>query len=66
MQLTPSTNYIHMYIADEEVICSNKIEIVEQLTNVNTIVLNNCYPLIWEQDKDYKKYYMPKDYSLFL
>lgn len=65
MQLIPSTNYIHMYIADEEVICSNKIEIIEQLTNVNTIVLNNCYPLSWEQDKDYKKYYMPKDYSLF-
>ena len=66
MQLTPNSNYIHMYIAGEEVVCSNKIEIVEQLTNTNTIILNNCYPLSWEQDKDYKsRFYLPKDYSLF-
>lgn len=65
MNLQPNQKKIHMYIADEEVICSNKIDITQELTNVNTVVLKNCYPLSWEQDKDYTKFYFPKDYSLF-
>lgn len=65
MNLEPTNKYIHMYIAGEEVVCSNQLTIVEELTNTNTIVLNNCYPLSWEATKDYTQVYMPKDYSLF-
>lgn len=65
MNLQPSQKHIHMYIAGEEVVCSNQLSIVEELTNTNTIVLNNCYPLSWEQTKDYTQFYTPKDYSLF-
>jgi hypothetical protein len=65
MNLTPNKKKIHMYIANEEVVCSNQINIVEELTNVNTVVLKNCYPLAWEQTKDYTQFYFPKDYSLF-
>jgi hypothetical protein len=54
-----------MFIAGEEVVCSNQLTIVEELTNTNTLVLNNCYPLSWEQTKDYTQFYTPKDYSLF-
>lgn len=66
MQLEAQTRTIHMYIGNEEVVCNNEINIVEQLKNCNTAVLNNCYPLSWETDKDYvSRFYMPKDYSLF-
>ena len=66
MRLKPNHRKIHMYIANEEVVCDKNIDIVEQLTNTNTVVLNNCYPLSWENDKDYvSRFYMPKDYSLF-
>ena len=65
MNLTPNQKKIHMYIANEEVVCSNQISIVEELTNVNTVVLKNCYPLSWEETKDYTQFYFPKDYSLF-
>lgn len=66
MNLIPNNLKIHMYINNEEVVCDKEINIIEQMTNTNTIILNNCYPLSWETDKDYKsKYYMPKDYSLF-
>jgi hypothetical protein len=54
-----------MFIAGEEVVCSNQLSIVEELTNTNTLILNNCYPLSWEQTKDYTQFYTPKDYSLF-
>lgn len=66
MQLTENNARLHMYIAGEEVVCNKEINIVEQLKNTNTIVLNNCYPLSWEDNKDYvSRFYMPKDYSLF-
>lgn len=65
MNLKPNNKYIRMYIAGEEVVCNSKISIVEELTNTNTTVLENCYPLSWEQTKDYTQFYMPKDYSLF-
>lgn len=68
MILTPTQNrQIHMYIAGEEVVCDKEINIVEQLTNTNSTILNNCYPLSWEDDKDYvSRFYMPKDYSPFI
>lgn len=65
MNLQPKQKHIRMFIAGEEVICSNQLTIVEELTNTNTLVLNNCYPLSWEQTKDYTQFYTPKDYSLF-
>jgi len=65
MNLQPSQKHIRMFIAGEEVICSNQLTIIEELTNTNTLVLNNCYPLSWEQTKDYTQFYTPKDYSLF-
>lgn len=66
MRLQPNITAIEMYIANEQVVCDKTINIVEQLKNTNTTVLNNCYPLSWEQTKDYtSKFYMPKDYSLF-
>lgn len=66
MQLIENPQEIHMYIAGEEVVCNKNIDIVQQLNSTNTIVLNNCYPLAWEQDKDYvSRFYMPKDYSFF-
>lgn len=65
MNLLPNQKKIHMYINNEEVVCSNQITIQEQLTNVSSLTLNNCYPLSWESTKDYTKFYMPKDYSLF-
>lgn len=65
MNLQPNQKHIRMFIAGEEVVCSNQLSIVEELTNTNTIVLNNCYPLSWEQTKDYTQFYTPKDYSLF-
>lgn len=65
MNLQPKQKHIRMFIAGEEVVCSNQLTIVEELTNTNTLVLNNCYPLSWEQTKDYTQFYTPKDYSLF-
>lgn len=66
MELTPNKRHIHMYIAGEEVICNKNFTITEEMKNPNTIILNNCYPLSWESNKNYiSKYYMPKDYSLF-
>lgn len=65
MNLQPKQKHIQMFIAGEEVVCSNQLTIVEELTNTNTLVLNNCYPLSWEQTKDYTQFYTPKDYSLF-
>lgn len=66
MELVENMQTIHMYINNEEVVCDKKIDIVKQFNNTNTTVLNNCYPLSWEEDKDYvSRFYMPKDYSLF-
>ena len=66
MDLAGNLQTIHMYINNEEVVCDKKIDIVKQLNNTNTVILNNCYPLSWEQDKDYvSRFYMPKDYSFF-
>lgn len=66
MDLVGNLQMIHMYIDNEEVVCDKTINIVKQINNTNTVILNNCYPLSWEQEKDYvSKFYMPKDYSFF-
>lgn len=55
---------ISIFINNEEVVCSNKIEIVEDMLTTSSTILNNCYPKSWENDKDYiTRFYYPKDYS---
>lgn len=66
MILTPQTSEIHLYIDNEEVVCDKEITVAEKLLNTNSTTLYNCYPLSWEQDKDYtSRFYFPKDYSKF-
>lgn len=66
MNLDAINNEIHMYIAGEEVVCDKEINVAEKLLNTNSTALYNCYPLSWEQDKDYvSRFYFPKDYSKF-
>lgn len=50
-------------INNEEVVCSNKLTIKEEMLNTSSTILNNCYPLSWETTKDYTQYYYPEDYS---
>lgn len=66
MNLNAVNSEIHMYIAGEEVVCDKEIVVAEKLLNTNSTALYNCYPLSWEQDKDYvSRFYFPKDYSKF-
>ena len=56
---------MRILINNEEVVCSNTITIKEEMLNTSSTILNNCYPLSWEEDnvKDYTQYYYPEDYS---
>lgn len=55
---------IKMYINNEEVVCSNKLEIKEDMLTTSSTILNNCYPKSWENNHDYiNNFYYPKDYS---
>jgi hypothetical protein len=55
---------MQIFIDNEEVLCSQKMTIKEQLSNTSSVILNNVYPKSWENDKDYvSRFYMPKDYS---
>lgn len=54
---------MRILINNEEVVCSNKITINEEILNTSSTILNNCYPLSWETTKDYTQYYYPEDYS---
>lgn len=52
------------YINDEEVVSNKDFTISEELLVASSTVLNNCYPKIWENDKNYvSRFYYPKDYS---
>ena len=56
---------IQMYIAGEEVVCSNLVEITEEMLSTSSTILNNCYPKSWETAHDYSSsFYYPQDYSL--
>ena len=58
---------IKMFIAGEEVVCSNEFEIDEEMLSASSTILNNCYPKSWELTKDYiSNFYFPKDYSRFV
>ena len=51
-------------INNEEVVCSNELEITEDMLTTSSTILNNCYPKSWENDKDYvSRFFYPKDYS---
>lgn len=53
-----------VYINDEEVVCNSTLQVRNELSKPNSVILNNVYPKTWEQDRDYvSRFYMPKDYS---
>ena len=53
-----------VYINNEEVVCNRNLVIDKSLSQPSSVILNNVYPISWEQDKDYvSRFYMPKDYS---
>lgn len=55
---------IKILINNEEVVCKNNIKIDEKMLSTSSTILNNCYPLSWEEDKDYtSRFYFPEDYS---
>lgn len=54
---------MEILINNEQVVCSNKLTIKEEMLNTSSTILNNCYPLSWESTKDYTQYYYPEDYS---
>ena len=55
---------MRIFINNEEVVCKNNLVIKEKMLSTYSTILNNCYPLSWEQDKDYtSRFYYPKDYS---
>ena len=55
---------MRILINNEEVVCSNELEINEEMLTTSSTILNNVYPKSWELDKDYvSRFYYPKDYS---
>ena len=59
-------NMIKMLIGNEEVVSKSEFTIDEQILSTSSTILNNTYPLEWENDKNYvSRYYYPKDYSKF-
>lgn len=55
---------MNIYINNEEVICSNEIEITEDMLQTSSTILDNCYPKSWEANHDYtSQFYFPPDYS---
>ena len=55
---------IQVYIGNEEVVSNKEFTIHEELLNTSSTILNNCYPLSWETNKDYvSNFFFPQDYS---
>ena len=55
---------IKMFINDEEVVSNKELTIKEEMLATPSTILNNCYPKVWENVKDYvSKFYYPRDYS---
>lgn len=58
---------LKMYIDGEQVVSNNNFQIKEEILSPSSAILNNVYPLSWEDDKDYtSRFYYPKDYSSFI
>jgi len=51
-------NIVRIYIANQEVCCSNQIEINEEVLNTSSVILNKVQLI-----NDRYTFYMPKDYS---
>lgn len=57
-------NNIKILINNEEVVCDKNLVISEEMLSTSSVILNNCYPKKWEDEKDYNnKFYCPLDYS---
>lgn len=57
-------NGIQVFIGGVEVVSNKIFKIVEDILATSSVILNNCYPLEWEQDHDYtSRFFMPKNYS---
>lgn len=57
-------NNIKILISNEEVVCDKNLVITEEMLSTSSVILNNCYPKKWEDEKDYNnKFYCPLDYS---
>lgn len=55
---------IKILINEEEVVCKNNLRIDEKMLSTSSVVLSNCYPKSWEEDKDYvSRFYFPQDYA---
>lgn len=55
---------LQIFINDEEVVCKKEFTINEELLSTSSVILENCYPKAWENDKDYvSRFYYPEDYS---
>ena len=55
---------IQMFINNTEVLSDKEFTITEEMLNTSSTILNNCYPKIWDDDKDYtSRFYFPADYS---
>ena len=54
---------IQMFINNTEVLSDKEFTITEEMLNTSSTILNNCYPKIWDDDKDYtSRFYFPADY----
>lgn len=54
---------MRIFINNEEVVCTNDIQISEKMLSTSSTILKNCYPLSWETTKDYTQFWFPLDYS---
>lgn len=53
-----------IYIDGTEVICNSDFTIEQEMLSTPSVILNNVYPVSWENNKDYTtNFYFPKDYS---
>lgn len=55
---------MRVLINNEDVLCNKDFTIKEEMLNTPSVILNNVYPLSWEENKDYTtNFYHPNDYS---
>ena len=55
---------ITAFIGETEVVSNKTFSIKEEMLTTSSTILNNCYPLAWENSKDYtSNFFFPKDYS---
>ena len=55
---------MRVLINNEEVVCGKDFTITQEMLSTPSVILNNVYPLSWENDYDYTtRFYYPKDYS---